>query len=197
MEAAIAIAPGAHIEVCLLFELHQHVRSGHAQRIRRPFHRHHQPGQWGERPDIISVTYPGYWYSEDQVDSASKTALDLLTAQADAEGISVFTGTGDSGTNSDFTGGDINAAGPTVASLASSPYVTAVGGTDLADELDGTTSQYFSSTPNADYGTALGYVPEIPWNKSCGNGVVAKADGFSSAVASASSCWRRIPMPVT
>ncbi|WP_158882026.1 protease pro-enzyme activation domain-containing protein [Rhodanobacter sp. L36] len=182
LEAATAIAPGAHIEVAYCSNYTSTFDPASPNTYGGTFIALTNLVNADERPNVVSVTYPGYYHGEDKTDTASKTALDVVTAQADAEGISVFTDTGGSGSNSDFTGGQINAAGQTVAALASSPYVTAVGGTDLADELDGTTSQYFSSTPNANYGTALGYVPEIPWNASCGNGVVAKADGFSSAV---------------
>jgi len=181
LEAATAIAPGANIEVAYCSSYTSTFEPASPNIYGGIFIATTNLVNGDNRPDIVSINFPVY-YGEDQTDSASKTAIDLLTAQADAEGISVFTGTGSSGTNSDFAGGQINAAGPSVASLASSPYVTAVGGTDLADELDGTTSEYFSSTPNAVYGTALGYVPEIPWNASCGNGVVAKADGFSSVL---------------
>jgi len=132
------------------------------------------------RPDIISTSYG---YGESQVDSASKTAIDLMWAQADAEGISVFVSSGDSGSNPSFNGGVISGAGVDANAFATSPNVTAVGGTDTADVLDGTTDKYFSPTyVNDAYGTVLGYVPEIPWNESCGNGVAAKASGFSSAV---------------
>jgi subtilase family serine protease len=135
------------------------------------------------RPDIISASYG---YGENYVDSASKTAIDAMWAQADAEGISVFVSTGDSGSNPSFNGGVISGASVDSNAFATSPNVTAVGGTDTADVLDGTTSKYFSATfNNAVYGTALGYVPEIPWNESCGNGVAAKVvyGGFPSAPA--------------
>ncbi len=135
------------------------------------------------RPDVISASYG---YGEEFVDSASKTAIDLMWAQADAEGISVFVSSGDSGSNPSFNGGIINGAGVDANAFGTSPNVTAVGGTDTADVLDGTTSRYFSPTPlNNVYGTALDYVPEIPWNESCGNGVAAKVlyGGFPSAPA--------------
>ena len=133
------------------------------------------------RPDIISASYG---YGEGYTDAASKTAIDAMWAQADAEGISVFVSSGDSGSNPSFNGGLINGVGVDANSFATSPNVTAVGGTDFADVLDKTTSQYFSSTPlNAVYGTALSYVPEIPWNESCGNGVAAKSRGWPSVVA--------------
>lgn len=181
LEAATAIAPGARIEVAYCSSFTSTFQPATPNVYGGLFIATTNLVNGAIRPDIVSFNYPGY-YAEDQTDSASKTAIDLVTAQADSEGISVFTGTGGSGTNADFSGSTITASGPSVASVASSPYVTAVGGTDLADELDGTTSQYFSSTPNAVYGSALGYVPEIPWNNSCGNSVVAKANGFSSAL---------------
>ena len=136
------------------------------------------------RPDIISASYG---FGEYFTDAASKTAIDLMWAQADAEGISVFVSTGDSGSNPSFNGGIINGYQGNTAvdanSFATSAHDTAVGGTDFSDVLKGTTSTYFAPTPSAVGGSALSYVPEIPWNNSCGNGVAATANGFSSAVA--------------
>jgi subtilase family serine protease len=135
------------------------------------------------RPDIISASYG---YGEYFTDSASKSAIDLMWAQADVEGISVFVSTGDSGSNPSFNGALINgyygASGVDANSFATSPNVTGVGGTDLADIIDGTTSKYFAATPSAVGGSALSYVPEIPWNESCGNGVAAKSLGYNRPV---------------
>ncbi|OOG40365.1 protease pro-enzyme activation domain-containing protein [Rhodanobacter sp. C05] len=136
------------------------------------------------RPDIISASYG---YGEYFTDPASKTGIDMMWAQADAEGISVFVSSGDSGSNPSFNGGVINGYDGNTAvdanSFGTSPHDTVVGGTDFADYLEGTTSQYFAPTPSVVGGSALSYVPEIPWNTSCGNGVAATAMGFSSAVA--------------
>ncbi|WP_284333185.1 S53 family peptidase [Dyella flagellata] len=133
-----------------------------------------------QRPDVISASYG---LGEDIVDKASKSEFDLLWAQADAEGISVFVSSGDSGSSPDFNGSVIERLGVSANALATSPNDTAVGGTDIADELDHTTAKYFAARFNAQYGSALSYVPEIPWNWSCGNEVAAKSMGFSSAVA--------------
>ncbi|MEO8746718.1 MAG: S53 family peptidase [Rhodanobacter sp.] len=132
------------------------------------------------RPDIISASYG---YGEGYTDAASKTAIDQMWAQADVEGISVFVSTGDSGSNPSFNGGIINGVGIDANSFATSPHVTGVGGNDTADVLDGTTNKYFSKSPRAYYVTAKSYVPEIPWNQSCGNEVAAKAMGFNSGLA--------------
>jgi len=124
------------------------------------------------RPNIISASYG---YGEGFTDSASKSAIDIMWAQADAEGISVFVSTGDSGSNPSFNGSIINGVPAIDAnSFATSPNDTGVGGSDTADVLDGTTKKYFSSTLNAQYGSALSYVPEITWNESCGNTRAAK-----------------------
>ena len=87
----------------------------------------------GNRPDIISASYG---YGEFFTDSASKTAIVLMWAQADAEGIS---STGDSGSNPSFSGSLINGYRGNTAvdanSFATSPHVTGVGGNDFADVL--------------------------------------------------------------
>ena len=135
------------------------------------------------RPDIISASYG---FGEGATDAASKQAIDAMWAQADAEGISVFVSTGDSGSNPDFNGSVIygNSYDGTSAvdanSFATSPHVTAVGGTDTADVLDGTTSTYFKTAKDLTLGSALSYVPEIPWNQSCGNEVAATSEGYNS-----------------
>ena len=132
------------------------------------------------RPNVISASYG---YGEGYTDAPSKTAIDLMWAQADAEGISVFVSSGDSGSNPSFNGGIINDVGIDANAFGTSPNDTVVGGTDTADVLDGTTKKYFASTYNSVYGSALSYVPEIPWNESCGNEVAAKSLGFASALA--------------
>jgi subtilase family serine protease len=177
-EWATAMAPGANIEVADCSSVKSDYSPASTNIYQGLFIAATNLVNGDERPDIMSFSYS---YGEDQTDSASKTGMDVMAAQADAEGISIFAATGNA-SSPEFYYAAITGAGPTAGSLATSPNVTAVGGTDLADEFDGTTSQYFNSTPDADYATALGYVPEIPWNDSCGNGVAAKANGFSDAV---------------
>jgi subtilase family serine protease len=123
------------------------------------------------RPNVISASYG---FGEGEVDTASKTAIDLMWAQADVEGISVFVSTGDSGSNPSFNGLWINGAGIDANALATSPNDTGVGGSDTADVLEGTSNKYFSTSLNSVYGSALSYVPEITWNESCGNTVAAE-----------------------
>jgi subtilase family serine protease len=105
-----------------------------------------------------------------------------LWQTAAAEGIAVFVASGDSGAASCDQGGDDGGEelpypaehGLTVSGLASTPYNTAVGGTDfnwcsLTATTECTASPYWSSTNSASAGqsSALGYVPEVPWNDTC------------------------------
>jgi subtilase family serine protease len=172
-EWATAIAPGAHVEVASCDDSNSNNFFGGV------FTAAENLINGDERPDVISASYG---YGEAYTDAASKAAIDQMWAQADVEGISVFVSTGDSGADPSFNGGVINGVGIDANSLATSANVTGVGGTDTADVLDGTTAQYFKSKANAEYGTALSYVPEIPWNESCGNPVAAKAAGFASVL---------------
>lgn len=113
-----------------------------------------------------------------------------LWEQAASEGIAVFVAAGDSGAASCDDGGDeggenlpyVAEYGLSVSGLASTPFDTAVGGTDFnwcSLDTDFTSecsaSPYWSSTQltppggsNPSY-SALGYVPEVPWNDTCTN----------------------------
>lgn len=121
-----------------------------------------------------------------------------LWQTAAAEGIAVFVAAGDSGAASCDQGGDEGGDllpypaeyGLTVSGLASTPYNTAVGGTDFnwcsLTSTECTASPYWSST-NASTGqsSALGYLPEIPWNDTCANPIaLAFMESYLSTVLS-------------
>jgi subtilase family serine protease len=121
-----------------------------------------------------------------------------LWQTAASEGIAVFVATGDSGAASCDQGGDQGGNllpypaefGLSVSGLASTPWNTAVGGTDfnwcpLASTTECTPAPYWSATANASAGqsTALGYVPEVPWNDTCTNPLaLAWMENFWSGV---------------
>ena len=132
------------------------------------------------RPDIISLSTA----QDEQWDAAGKTTIDQMWQQADAEGISVFAAVGDKGTKPQSFSSFSPTGGPGIGvnAFATSPHVTAVGGTDFSAGYDGTLSNYFLPTPSVVGGSAIAYVPEIPWNESCGNGVFGKDHGYNRAV---------------
>jgi hypothetical protein len=78
--------------------------------------------------------------------------------------------------------------GISVSGEASTQYNVAVGGTDFGDTFAGTNSTYWSSTNSRSHGSALSYVPEIPWNDTCGSALVASFLGFSTTFGATGLC---------
>ncbi len=128
-------------------------------------------------PQIISDSYGG---CEAETGAAANASYNSSTQQAVAEGISVFVAAGDEGAASCDYHLAAAAHGIGVDSAASTPYNVAVGGTDFADTYQNTTNTYWGSTNNtSNYGSALSYIPEIPWNDSCAGSILAVFLGYS------------------
>jgi subtilase family serine protease len=93
---------------------------------------------------------------------------DSLWEQAAAQGITVMVSSGDGGSAGCDNFGTAQTAtqGLGVSGFASTPFNVAVGGTDF-DQINKWT-QFWSATNNSTtQASALGYIPEIPWNDSC------------------------------
>lgn len=140
----------------------------------------------GNPPSVISMSY-----GECEVinGAASNAAFNRAFQSAAAAGVSVFVSSGDSGPSGcapDFTHGDSWAyPGIGVSGWGESVYNVSVGGTDFEDlynSLEGGAPQstYWSSTNGSTYGSALSYIPEIPWNDSCASYLVYNIEGYSS-----------------
>jgi subtilase family serine protease len=128
-------------------------------------------------PQIISVSY-GICEVFNGV--TQNAAYNSAFQQAVAEGVSVFVSAGDGGAASCDAGFPSAAThGIGVSGFASTPYNVAVGGTDFADTSLGTNSTYWGPTNSSTYGSALSYIPEIPWNESCAGSILAGFWGFS------------------
>jgi hypothetical protein len=123
-------------------------------------------------PPIVSISYG---QCETENGASANAAYSSVYQQAVAEGVSVFVAAGDSGA----AGCDNNVAEAThgigVSAFASTPYNVAVGGTDFSDTFSGTNSVYWNSTNTPAYGSAISYIPEIPWNDSCGSVLISIA----------------------
>lgn len=132
-------------------------------------------------PPVISMSYGE---CEAGSGAAANKAFDTIFKQGVAEGISIFVSSGDN----DAAVCDNRNANPSIAKYGievngwgSSIYDVSVGGTDFADTFEGTSKNYWSSKNTSTYGSAKSYVPEIPWNDSCGSALTAafaKAIGF-------------------
>ncbi len=128
-------------------------------------------------PAIISISYGE---CEAYNGAASNAAFNTLYEQAVAEGISVFTAAGDEGAASCDADEPTATHGIGISAFSSPQYDVAVGGTDFGDTYAGTDSMYWSNTNTATYGSALSYIPEIPWNGSCAGALITSILGYAT-----------------
>jgi subtilase family serine protease len=140
-------------------------------------------------PSILSISYGA---CEAESGAASNASINALYQQAVAEGISVFVAAGDEGAASCDPGETSATHGLGVSANATTPYNVAVGGTDFSDSLTGTNSTYWSKTNTATYGSALSYIPEIPWNDSCAGSLLSGYLGYSTGYGGAGFCNSQI-----
>jgi len=117
-------------------------------------------------PDLVSISYGE---SEVYDGQAFNQYIEGLYQQSVTEGVSVFVSSGDEGAASSDAGDYAAFHGITVSGWASTPYNVSVGGTDYGDTYLNENSTYWSPTNNQYYGSALSYIPEIPWNDECGS----------------------------
>jgi len=123
---------------------------------------------WAIDNDLAPVISISYGLCEAYATPPSLTSQDLEFQKGAMEGISIFAASGDgaAATCDAFFGDAVAKYGPSVSYPASSPEVTAVGGTEF-DEGSGT---YWGSTNGANGGSVLpngpmnGYIPELAWN---------------------------------
>jgi subtilase family serine protease len=136
-------------------------------------------------PSIMSISYGN---CEAENGAASNASFSAAFQQAVAEGVSVFVSAGDEGAAS--CDADLSAAthGIGVSAYASTAYNVAVGGTDFADSYLGTNASYWNSTNTSTYGSALSYIPEIPWNDSCAGALLASVFGYTTTFGPNSFC---------
>jgi uncharacterized repeat protein (TIGR01451 family) len=144
----------------------------------------------GTPPAIVSISYAE---CEAGNGVTGNEAYSATYQQAVAEGVSVFVAAGDWGAAVCDAGsaGSVPSyatQGITVNGFASTAYNVAVGGTDFGDTYAGTTSTYWSSTNNSVYGSALSYIPEIPWNISCAGSLITRYTGYPAPYGSSSFC---------
>ncbi len=95
-----------------------------------------------------------------------------LIEQASVEGYSVFVSTGDDLSALCSSSGTVATLGLNVNGLASNIYDTATGGTDFEDTALKENSLYWSKKNDPTKGSALSYIPEIPWNNSCASSIL-------------------------
>jgi len=129
-------------------------------------------------PSILSFSFGSCEINGNNGSADASAFINELWQQAAVEGTSVIVSAGDVG------GADCDSPGtfaPLTQALsvnyyADTPFNVAVGGTDFSDVANGSQSQYWdvsqTSTAATNYGSALSYIPEVPWNDSCASPLV-------------------------
>ncbi len=135
----------------------------------------------GTEAAVLSISYGG----PEQEDGLTFLAgWENLVEEGAAEGLSIFVSSGDSGS---AAGEEDRTNGLGVNGLSTTPYNTAVGGTDFLDTSLGQNATYWSSKNTATHSSALSYIPETPWNNGCSSSVVYRYLGFGDAITSCNS----------
>jgi len=122
--------------------------------------------------NFASILSESYGQCEPLLTAAQNQFFSALWQQAAAQGISVVVSSGDNGPagcDPDPNGpGNVAIHGLAVSGIASTPYNTAVGGTDFdpSAETSGGSAAFWSNTNGATNGSALKYIPEITWDNS-------------------------------
>jgi subtilase family serine protease len=141
-------------------------------------------------PGVISISYGR---CEAKLLTANKT-IDNLYLAAAAMGISVFVASGDSlGHSCDGTGATVSTLGLSVSGFPSTRWNVAVGGTDFLDSYLNQVPNYWdptnrSTTDYLNWSSARSYIPELPWNTSCGSALIASVFGFATTYGPGGFC---------
>lgn len=125
---------------------------------------------------VLSITYGN---CEADLGSAEVETLSSLFQQANSQGMTVVAASGDQGAaDCEDASATTASQGTAVDVPAAIPYVTGVGGTEFS-EGSGT---YWSTTNDANAGSALSYIPEVVWNDTASNGTLSATGGGKSTM---------------
>jgi subtilase family serine protease len=120
---------------------------------------------------VISMSYGGCEWG-------NSTAFRTLAQQANAQGITWVNASGDTGAAGCDAGATEALQGPAVSFPADIPEVTAVGGTEFNDAV----GTYWSTRNDANFKSALSYIPEKAWNDIQAGEMLAAGGGGASLI---------------
>jgi subtilase family serine protease len=132
----------------------------------------------GTTASVLSISYGG---AEQGGGLTFLAGWENLVEEGAAEGLSIFVSSGDSAA---AAGEEDPVDGLGVNGLSTTPYNTAVGGTDFQDTALKQNKRYWAESNAVTGGSALSYIPEIPWDNSCSSSVIAAYLHFEDAIAS-------------
>jgi subtilase family serine protease len=145
--------------------------------------------------NIAPILSESFGACESGLTSAGNAFINALWQQAAAQGITVVVAAGDNGSAacdpaSATANQDAAASGLAISGNASTPYNTALGGTDFDDVNN---QSIFWNTTNTSTtvspvpASAKGYIPETTWNDSCA--AAGTTTGCTSAIISADASF--------
>jgi hypothetical protein len=119
--------------------------------------------------NLAGVMSESFGQCEQGLGAAGNAFYSQMWEQAAAQGITVLISAGDGGSAGcdDFDTAHTASHGLAVSGIASTPYNMAVGGTDF-DQVNRWTQYWNATNTSMTQASALGYIPEIPWNDTCG-----------------------------
>jgi len=138
---------------------------------------------------VAPIISNSYGICESALSSSDYASLNAVLAQAAAQGQTVVTASGDSGSTDCYGVTGLTATQQKALAVdfpASSQYVTGMGGTEFsADNVASSNTTYWKSASGSDVvGSALSYIPEQVWNDgSSTNGLASGGGGVSSFTA--------------
>jgi hypothetical protein len=116
--------------------------------------------------NLAPVMSVSFGQCESAMAPARTAFFSALWQQASAQGISVIVSSGDTGAaDCDVLFNPQPATGLAVNGIASTPFNTAVGGTEFNE--NGKDSTFWNAANGLGFESALGYIPEMVWNESC------------------------------
>jgi len=135
--------------------------------------------QYAVNKNVAPIVSLSYGLCEKAIGSTGNQMLNSLWQQAAAQGMSVFVASMDSGAaGCDPMNAAVATSGLGINGLGSTPFNTAVGGTQFDDASNRST--YWSATNDpTTKASALGYIPEMVWNESA-SGLFASGGGLST-----------------
>ena len=144
--------------------------------------------------NIAPIMSFSYGECELGLGTAGNAAINSMWQEGAAAGITEFVASGDQGAAA-CDGGHaapyLSQYGLAVSGTASTPYNVAVGGTDF--RWPNLAGSYWGSANNpSTLSSALGYIPEVPWNGTCTSDDVLLLLGFTGAGYDAAQTCNRI-----
>ena len=129
--------------------------------------------------NLTDIITESYGQCEANFSAAAISFYADLWGQAAAQGQSVFVSSGDNGpAGCDSSSSTTSSFRYAVSGLASTPFNVAVGGTLFADTAANWNATATTAPP---FASALGYIPEIPWNEAKASGAVGAAQLWSGS----------------